>query len=91
MPATYTSADAAIPAKKTVAIVPNDTVGNNGNGYTNGTARAIFVGGAGAVAVVHPDGSSFTYSGCTAGTILSVQNIWVKATGTTATLLGAIY
>lgn len=91
MPATYTSADATIPAKKTVAITPNDTVGNSGNGYNNGTARSIFVGGAGNVAVVHPDGSTFTYAGCTAGSVLPVQNIWVLLTGTTAANLGAMY
>lgn len=91
MPAVYTSADATIPAKKTIAITPNDVVGNSGAGYDAGTARAIYIGGGGAVHVVHPDGSEFTYSGLPAGVMLSAQNIWVKATGTTATLLGAVY
>lgn len=85
----YRTADSARPADYTVAIAPNDTVGNNGAGYA--TARGIFVGVGGNVNVVHPDGSTFTYQGVAAGTILAVQNIWVKATGTTASGLGAIY
>ena len=84
MASDYKTADATRPAEKTVTIAPSDV--------TNyATARSIFVGGAGNVNVIHPDGSTFVYSGLAAGSILAVQNIGVMLTSTTATLLGAMY
>ena len=66
------------------AITPSDTA------VLAPIPRAIHVGGAGAVAVEHPDGSVATYSGLQAGQRLDVQAIRVLATGTTATLLVAM-
>ena len=80
----YRTADAARPADYTTAITPSDVT-------RYPAARSVYVGGAGTVVVVHPDGTTFSYAGLTAGTVLSVQNIGVMATGTTATLLGAMY
>lgn len=47
-------------------------------------AKALYVGGAGDVAVTHPDGSSGTFSSVPAGTILPVQVVSVQSSGTTA-------
>jgi len=48
--------------------------------------RAIYVGGAGDVAIRHTEGGSVvTYVGVPAGTILPVSGVRVMSTGTTAT------
>ena len=48
-------------------------------------ARALYVGGDGAVNVVGADGVAVQFSGLVAGTILPVEALRVNATGTTAT------
>ena len=67
-----------------VAITPSDTVA-----LTNAT-RAIYVGGAGDVAVITNDGQqTITFKAVPVGTWLWVAASQVKLTGTTATnLLG---
>lgn len=48
--------------------------------------RAVYVGGAGDVAIKHTeDGDAVTYVGVPAGTILPVSGVRVMSTGTTAT------
>lgn len=79
----YYTADATRPASHTATITPSDVTN-----YP--PARSIWVGGTGNVAVIHPNGSTFTYVGVPVG-VLPVQNIGVMATGTTATNLGAMY
>ena len=54
-------------------------------------SRALFVGGAGDVAVVMLSGDAVTYAGVTAGSFLPIRVKQVKATGTTATLILNLY
>jgi hypothetical protein len=74
------------PGRMLVSITPHDSTN-----FTNGVCRSIFVGGAGNIAVVPPEGSAVTLVGCLAGTVIPVQAIRVNSTGTTATSLVAIY
>lgn len=53
--------------------------------------RALYVGGAGDVAVRMLDGSTPTFSGVLAGTILPIQVDKVLSAGTTATLMLGLY
>lgn len=53
--------------------------------------RALWVGGAGNVTILMPDGSVVTFSGVPAGSMLPVGGVRVNATGTTATLIVAVY
>lgn len=56
------------------------------------TTRALYIGGAGDVAVVFADGgSAVTLAGALAGTILPVQVTKVMSTNTTATNIVAFY
>lgn len=52
--------------------------------------RALWVGGAGNVAVRTRNGQTVTFSGVAAGTILPVQGDRVMSTNTTATLILAL-
>lgn len=65
-------------------ITTSDTVPVN--------CRAIYVGGAGNVKVTNPDGSTATFTAPPVGSILPIElnNGFVNATGTTATLLVAL-
>lgn len=51
----------------------------------------VFVGGAGNVKVTTANGDDVTFSGVAAGMVLPVQVRRVWSTGTTATLLTAVY
>ncbi|SAJ89285.1 spike base protein, RCAP_Rcc01079 family [Burkholderia multivorans] len=62
-----------------VAITPSDTLAQ--------TYRAIYVGGAGNVAVKTTGGNTVTFTAPPVGSILPVEVQQVLATGTTATLL----
>lgn len=53
--------------------------------------RAIFVGGAGAMAVVMAGGSELTITGIIAGSWLPIRVKQVKSTGTTATNIAGFY
>lgn len=53
--------------------------------------RAIYVGGAGDVAVTMADGTTGTFSAVVAGSVLPIQVTQVLSTGTTATLILALY
>lgn len=61
------------------AITPSDTAGNS--------YRAIYVGGAGNVAVVTAGGDTVTFTAPPVGSIIPVETQKVLSTGTTATLL----
>lgn len=66
-----------------LAITPSDTV-NVDSRYAEG----IYVSVAGNVAVELKDGTSFSFTGLAAGDTLNVRFNKVKATGTTATVVG---
>jgi len=81
-----------------------NTLGAPRHGYTNAAAitpsdsadladvtQAIYVGGAGVLVVIMQGGQTVTFSGIAAGTVLEVRASRVKATGTTATLLLALW
>lgn len=53
--------------------------------------RAIWVGGAGNLALVTTGGSTVTLEGIVAGTLLPIRAKKVLSTGTTATLLVGLY
>ena len=73
------------PAEKAVAVVTSDTA------PLTIPARALYVGGAGNVAIV-PIGQTtpVTFPGVQAGTILPIAARLVMATGTTATSIVAM-
>jgi hypothetical protein len=60
-------------------VTPSDSVA------LTPAAQALWVGGAGAVALVTLNGQTVTFAGVPAGTTLPVAAQLVKATGTTAT------
>lgn len=53
--------------------------------------RGLYIGGAGDVAVVSPIGSAVTFSAVPAGTLLPIAVVQVLSTGTSATLIIAVY
>lgn len=76
-----------------VPITKSDTTSFTpvgGAAANNIACDAIYVGGAGVVAVVFADGSVVNFT-CVAGEILPVMAIRVNSTNTTATLLVALY
>lgn len=73
------SIDRAGIASDAFAITPSDA--------TTQRASAVYVGGAGNVALKTEDGTTITFSGAQAGTILPVKTLQILATNTTATLL----
>lgn len=83
MPATFTPNN-ELPAALASAVTPHDT--NTLAYYT----RALYIGGAGNVAVVM-NGVTIVFSGLPAGTILPIRTDVVKATSTTATNIVALY
>lgn len=73
------------PAVGGAAVTPD-----NDNDLTRVT-RGLWVGGAGAVAVTTADGTALTLSGVAAGSLLPIRVSRVKSTGTTATLIVALW
>lgn len=67
------------------AVTPSDSTA-----LTN-TAAGLYIGGAGAVKVGMPDGSTPTFSAVPAGTVLNAAVTQVYSTGTTATNILALY
>jgi hypothetical protein len=68
------------------AVTPHDT-----NELTY-TARALYIGGAGDVALIAGgDSAAVTLASVPAGTILPIRAKVVKSTGTTATNIVALY
>lgn len=72
------------PGYDAAAVTPSDT-GHIGN------ARALYVGGAGNVKVVTAAGTTVTFTGVQAGSVLPVRATRVFSTDTTATNIVAIY
>lgn len=74
-----------IPGEGVAAVTPNDS--------TDLTiiARALYVGGAGNVKINAADGSTATFVGVLAGSIIPVRAARVYSTDTTATNIVAIY
>jgi hypothetical protein len=85
MPDRYTSGIGG--SSKSQSITKSDLAANNFPYIT----RAIYVGGAGAVNVVYPDGSTQIYAAVPAGTILPVEAIRVNETSTDATNMVAMF
>lgn len=75
---------------KAVAVVPDDAVNLVRQSTADNLTTALFVGGAGVVAAVFQDGSVVNFT-CTAGQILPIRIKRVNTTGTTATLMVALY
>lgn len=73
------SIDRAGIASDAFAVTPSDA--------TTQRANAIYVGAAGNVAVKTEDGTTVTFVGAQAGTILPVRTMQVLATNTTASSL----
>lgn len=76
--------DQSGPATRGQAVTPSDSV-------SVGTCRALWVGGAGNVAVTTVHGDTFTLVGVQAGTLIPVRANLVKSTGTTATSIVALW
>lgn len=67
------------------AVTPSDTVD------FDDLARALYVGGAGNVVAVRHDGTTVTFTGVQAGTVLPIAVRRVNSTSTTATSIVALY
>ena len=81
--------DQTRPGRSTVAVTPSDTadITKKDGEYP----RALWVGVAGNVAIVTPDGVVNTLTGVPAGTLVPIQTRRVNSTNTTATTMIAIY
>lgn len=73
------------PARDAAAVVPNDFAD------LVQLPRALFVGTAGNVAVVMAGGQSVVFENCAAGVVLPVRAARIRATGTTAGALVALW
>lgn len=73
------------PASSAVAVTPNDTAD-----LTNVT-RAIYIGTGGNLSVIMQDGSTCTFTGVLAGTVYPLRVSRVRATGTTAGSIVALW
>lgn len=73
------------PGSGAAAITPSDTVD------LPVSARAVYIGSSGNVAVITVGGDEVTFVNTAAGSTLPVRVARVKATGTTSTNLVAIY
>ena len=72
-------------ARSSAAITPSDTA------LLPKAAEGIYVGGAGNIELVHTDGTEGIFYGAVAGTVLPFAIRQVKASGTTATNLRALF
>lgn len=73
------------PASNAAAVTPNDSTD------LAATSRALFVGGAGNIAVTMAGGQSITFTGVTAGAVLPIRVTRILLTGTTATNIVAVW
>lgn len=73
------------PGHRAAAVTPNDSTD-----LTN-AARALWVGGAGNLAVVTTGGDTVTLTAATAGSVVPVRVARVLSTGTTATAIVALW
>ncbi|PWC96962.1 hypothetical protein [Azospirillum sp. TSO5] len=79
------SPDLASPYIGGFAVSPSDSA------VLSQPTRAVFVGGAGNLAVTYLDGSTDTLQSVTAGSILPIRVTKVMATNTTATKISGLY
>lgn len=73
------------PARDAAPVTPSDSAD------LAQLPRALFIGTAGNVAVVMAGGQSVTFESCAAGTVLPVRATRIKATGTTAAAIVALW
>lgn len=73
-------------ATKVVAVAPSDSTN-----LTNGATKGLYIGGAGNVSVTMADGNDVTFTALASGVIHPISVLKVKATGTTATSILAVY
>lgn len=73
-------------AQKAVTITPNDTTS-----LTGGATKGLYLGASGNVAVTMADGSNVTFTALASGVVHPISVTKVKATGTTATNIIAVY
>ena len=79
------SPDLSSPCMNAEAVTKHDT--NN----MAQTSRALFVGGAGNLVAVMAGGTTVTFTGVVAGSILPIRVTRVNSTNTTATNIVSIY
>lgn len=72
---------------RAAAVTPSDADANIGFGFTQ---KALYIGGAGAIAVRTSRGDDVTLSAIPVGTTIYLQVNRVKSTGTTATNIVAL-
>jgi hypothetical protein len=80
------NADIFAATSKTYVIYQQSAQTGSGN-----TGAFLFIGGAGNVAVTTLGGDDVIFNAVPVGTILAVQVLKVKSTGTTATLINALW
>jgi hypothetical protein len=73
-------------ARKATAVTPNDTTNLSG-----GATKGLYVGVTGNVVVTMADGTDATFTNLSSGAIHPISVLKVKATGTTATNILAVY
>lgn len=81
----YVSGGITAPANRAAAVTPNDS------SDLAFVTRALYVGGAGDIALVTSGGDTVTFAAVPAGSILPVRAKRVLTTGTTATNIIAIW
>lgn len=73
------------PASNAAAVTPSDSTD------LTDVTRWVFVGGTGNLVVIMADGTTVTFTAVPAGTLLPIRISQVKATGTTATEIVALW
>ena len=71
-------------AARFAALTPNDAADHE-------ETRALYVGAAGDLVATNDDGGDVTFKAVPAGTVLPIRTRRVKATGTTAGAIVALY
>lgn len=79
------SPDLSSPCMNGVAVTPHNSTD------LAQTSRAIFVGGAGNLVAVMAGGTTVTFTGVVAGSILPIRVTRINSTNTTATNIVSIY
>lgn len=83
--ASLTGLSYAAPASSAVAVTPSDSTA------LSYVTRWVYVGGTGTLTVIMADGTTCEFQGIPAGTLLPIRVSQVKATGTSATLIVAMW
>ena len=73
------------PARDAAAVTPSDST------QISPVARALYVGGAGNIKLVTEEGTTVTFQGIVAGSVLPVKTTKVFSTDTTATYIVALF